>query len=126
IPFDVLSEDRIVARATGPHGLDQYRAMVLPDLGPLDSETAGTLDAFVRAGGALVTTGASGLDGDRVQLETMPVARRLASRDNVEAVRSLHLRDAIGERTLPVPVIGAFHIVEPRANTELDLLVLSR
>lgn len=126
VPFDVLPEDRIVARATGPHGLDQYRAMVLPDLGPLDSETAGTVDAFVRAGGALVTTGASGLDGDRVQLETMPVARRLASRDNVEAVRSLHLRDAIGERTLPVPVIGAFHIVEPRANTELDLLVLSR
>lgn len=126
IPFDVLPEDKIIARASGEHGLDQYRVVVLPDLGALEPETAKTIDAFVDGGGALVTTGSSGFDGDRVQLSAMPVTRRLASRDTVEAVRSLHLRDSAGDRTLPVPVIGAFHSVEPRPDAEVSLLVISR
>ncbi len=126
IPFDVLPEDKIVRRATGAYGLGQYRAVVLPDLGSLDPAVAETLDRFVESGGALVTTGSSGMDDDRVQLAIMPIARRLASRDGVEAVRSLHLRAGTPDRVLPIPVIGAFHIVEAKPGADTELLVLSR
>lgn len=126
VPFDVIPEDRFAPRASGPHRLDQYRAIVLPDLGSLDPDTVGALDEYVDRGGALITTGSSGFDGDRTQLAAMPVARRLASRDTVEAVRSLHLRDDTRADGFPIPVIGAFHSVEGRPDTELSLLALSR
>jgi hypothetical protein len=126
LPFDVLPEDKIVARATGSHGLDQYRVVVLPDLEALDDAVAATVDRFVERGGAVVATGASGFDGERVQFATMPVTRRVASRETVESVRSLHLRAAQGERELPVPVIGAFHSVEAGPDAEVGLLALSR
>ncbi len=120
VPFDVVPEGRVADRA-GDSGLGQYRAIVLPDLGALPEDIVAALDTFTSGGGALVTTGASGMDGDRVQLAAMPVTRRLASRDGVESVRSLHLRDRF-----PVPVIGAFHSVEPAPGATTGLLALSR
>lgn len=126
VPFDVAPEDRLGRRASGPHGLDQYRAIVLPDLGTFDGEIVGALDGYVSGGGALVMTGSSGFDGDRVQLAAMPVVRRLASRDTVEAVRSLHLRGESAAGAFPMPVIGAFHVVQPQADVEPSLLALSR
>lgn len=124
IGFDVLPEDKIVPRASGPHGLDAYRVLVLPDLGALDEETARVIDRFVERGGALITTGSSGFDDDRPQLATLPVSQRLASRDSVEAVRSLHLRGGGAGRLLPV--IGAFHSVTAKPDAEVDLFALSR
>jgi hypothetical protein len=126
IPFDVLPEDKIAPRAAGPHGLDQYAVLVLPDLDRLSAEAVETIDRFVDRGGALVATGASGFEDDQTQLRALPAMRRLASRDNVEAVRSLHLAASIGDRLLPVPVIGAFHVVETRPGAELELMAISR
>lgn len=126
VPFDVLPEDKLVARALGPYGLCQYAVLVLPDLDALAPEVAASIDEFVDQGGTLVATGAAGLDGDRVQLASLPISRRLASRDNVEAVRSLHVATLIGARSLPVPVIGAFHSVELRPNAEAKLSAISR
>ncbi len=126
IPFDVLAEDRLAARAEGSHGPGQYRAIVLPDVGVLDETVVAVLDQFVTGGGVVVTTGSSGFDHDRPQLAAMPVTRRLASHETVEAVRSLHLRVEQDGRTLPVPVIGAFHIVEPRSDAVTHLPAMSR
>lgn len=126
VPFDVLAEDRLVARSDGPHGIGQYRVIVLPDLGPLDEAVVSVLDRFVSAGGVVVTTGSSGFTHDQPQLAAMPVTRRLASHETVEAVRSLHLTVEKDGRTLPVPVIGAFHVVEPHPKAEVRLPAISR
>jgi hypothetical protein len=124
--FDVLSEARFVDRASGEYGLDQYRVLVLPDLGALDEETVRILDAFVEGGGAVVATGSSGFDGDRVQCATFPVARRRAIRDTLEGVRSMHLAVPDGDRVRPVPVIGAFHGVDPKPDASADVWAVSR
>ena len=126
IPFDVLQEGKIADRANGRYGLGQYQAIVLPDLGVLDDDVVAALDLFVTEGGAMVTTGSSGFDRDRPQLAASPVARRLASRETVESVRSLHLGVEVGSRTLPVPVIGAFHVVEPHPDAITGLPAISR
>ena len=126
VPFDVLPENRIVERASGAYGLDQYRVLVLPDLRALEHDVIQTIDDFVNRGGALVATGSSGMDDDRVQLSALPIVRRLASRDTVEAVRSLHLRATAGNRVLPIPVVGAFHSVEAKPGATVELLALSR
>jgi hypothetical protein len=126
VPFDVLPEDKIALRAAGPHRLDQYRVLILPDLERLSPETVEAIDGFVSRGGALVATGGSAFEDDQPQLRALPVTRRLASRDNVEAVRSLHLAAAIGNRSVPVPVIGAFHLVETRPSATIELLAISR
>jgi hypothetical protein len=126
IPFDVLPEDKVAARAASGSGLDQYRVVVLPDLGALDQEVVRTIDEFVDRGGSVIATGSSGMDEDRIQLASLLIRQRLASRDTVEAVRSLHLADRKGDRLLPVPVIGAFYSVEARPDAEIGLRAISR
>jgi hypothetical protein len=56
----------------------------------------------------------------------MPVARRLASRETVEAVRSLHLHVETGGKAVPLPVVGAFHVVEPLPDVESSFPAISR
>ncbi|NBE98024.1 hypothetical protein FE391_19310 [Nonomuraea sp. KC401] len=115
VPFDVLPEDKLQVS-----DLSRYRLVVLPDLGPIGA--AGVLDAYAAAGGTVLATGSAGFDADVAQLACLPVTRRLASRESEEATRSLHLR---GDRGM-VPVIGAFHVVEPAGRAETGLFALSR
>src|SRR5690606_34914114 len=84
VPFDVLGEERLGSCDR----LDEYTVVVLGDLGALEPAAVAALDAFP---GAIVTTGSTGFDGDVAQLAGSPVAERLAVRDGVEAVRSMHL-----------------------------------
>src|SRR5690606_31229990 len=126
VGFDVLPQDKLAARAEGEHGLGQYQVIVLPDLGVLDAETINVIDDFVASGGTVVSTGDSGFDGDRVQLASFPVTHRRAIRNTVEAVRSFHLALNVGERILPVAVIGAFHSVEPKSGATVRVWALSR
>lgn len=115
IPFDVLPVDKLPVS-----DLSRYRTVVLPDLGPLAGPEV--LDAYAESGGTVLATGSSGFEVDRSQLACLPAARRLASWDSEESVRSLHLR---GERGM-VPVIGAFHVIEPAEQAETGLYALSR
>jgi hypothetical protein len=121
VPFDVLGEERLAGCAR----LVEYALAVLPDLGALAPDAVAALDAFTGAGGALVTTGGSGFDGGAAQLAGMPVRRRLAVRDTVEAVRSMHLLPD-GDAAFPVPLIGAYHVVDPAEGARTALRVLSR
>ncbi|MFG2074450.1 beta-galactosidase trimerization domain-containing protein [Nonomuraea maritima] len=124
LPFDVLPQDKL-----GTSRLARYRLVVLPDLGPLPAEAVAALDAYAAAGGVVLATGSSGLDGSAVQLRCLPATRRLAGREGEEETRSLHLRDAPDPGRpwgFPVPVVGAFHVVEPRPGAETGLHALSR
>ncbi|MFL1378749.1 MULTISPECIES: hypothetical protein [unclassified Nocardiopsis] len=128
VPFDVLPEARLPDVAAQGR-LDTYKAVVLPDLGALDPAAVEALDGFSRAGGGVVATGSSGFDGDAFQLAGAPVLRRLAVRDTVESVRSMHLRRPAAGGGPPrgtLPVIGAFHVVEPAPGAGTGLPVLSR
>ncbi|ADH66004.1 alpha-amylase family protein [Nocardiopsis dassonvillei] len=128
IPFDVLPEPRV--RDVDRQGrLGDYGLVVLPDLGPLDQETVDALGRYAEAGGGVLATGTSGFDGDASLIEGSPVLRRTAVRDTVESVRSLHLRRPGRDgarRGGDLPVVGAFHVVEPVADADTDLPVLSR
>ncbi|MEV0621304.1 beta-galactosidase trimerization domain-containing protein [Nonomuraea sp. NPDC050404] len=109
IPFDVLPEDKLAVS-----DLSRYGLVVLPDLGPMSCPQV--LDAYAEAGGTVLATGSSGA------LACLPVTRLLASRTTEESVRSLHVR---GDRGM-VPVIGAFHVVEPAPEARTGLYALSR
>ncbi|GAB3441863.1 family 10 glycosylhydrolase [Streptomonospora sediminis] len=127
VPFDVLPEARLPDVAGQHGGLERYRLAVLPDLGPLAEPAAAALDAFAAAGGGVLATGSSAFDGDTPQLAGSPAQRRLAVYDTVEAVRSLHMAGAGGgEGAGVMPVIGAFHVLQARADAATDLRVLSR
>lgn len=115
VPFDVLGEERL-----GDCGrLDAYQVVVLPDLGALQPAAVAALDAFA---GAIVSTGSSGFDGSAAQLAGSPVRERLAVREGVEAVRSMHVLAG----AFPVPVIGAYHVVAPTDGARTAMRVLSR
>ncbi|MFI6674486.1 hypothetical protein [Kribbella sp. NPDC050470] len=93
VPFDVLPRDRLLEADLG-----RYRVVVLPDLGAVD------LGGY---GGGIVATGGTEVAG----------VRRIASYDDEESTRSLHLEGGI-------PVFGAFHVVE--TSGEVGLRALSR
>jgi hypothetical protein len=118
VPFDVLGEERLGHWDR----LGEYAVVVLPDLGALEPAAVAALDACT---GSVVTTGSSGFDGAAAQLAGSPVRERLAVRDGVEAVRSMHLLPD-GEAAFPVPVIGAYHVVAAADGARSAMKVLSR
>lgn len=107
VPFDVLPEGKLAVT-----DLSRYELVVLPDVGAVDCP--GVLDAYAEAGGTVLATG-------EAHLACLP-ATPLASYTTEESVRSLHLR---GERGM-VPVIGAFHVVEPAEGARTGLPATSR
>lgn len=118
VPFDVLGQERLA----DCDRLDEYAVVVLPDLGALEPAAVAALDQFA---GAVVGTGSSGFDGNAAQLAGSPVRVRLAVRDGIEAVRSMHLLPD-GDAAFPVPVLGAYHVVEPADGAHTAMRVLSR
>ncbi|MGW7685517.1 alpha-amylase family protein [Kribbella sp. NPDC054772] len=97
VPFDVLPVERL-----GEVDLSRYRVVVLPDLGRVE---LGEYD------GRIVATGTT---------EVARVAvRRLASYATESTTRGLHLEGG-------VPVVGAFHVVEPDVDDEVGLFAYSR
>ncbi|WP_129666423.1 hypothetical protein [Phytoactinopolyspora endophytica] len=77
IPFDVVAQQHIDEMAADG-GLARYSLLVLGDLGPLAPSTVAELDAFVERGGRLLSTGATAITDDTVQLTNLPATRREA------------------------------------------------
>lgn len=130
-PFDVLaveSLDRLAAAGR----LRSYDLVIVPDLGPLGPEVAGVLDAYVEAGGNLLTTGSTGVteDGD-VELAASPALRRRGEPQDGEELWSSYAtfedqpRASEHRYTGPVvPVYGAAASFEWRpAATKLGCLL---
>ena len=128
VPFDVLAEERI-AELHESGDLARYALLVLPDLGPLAEQTVAALDRFVGAGGRLLTTGSSGMDVAKVQLECLGIDSRVAVRETRELTWSSHLRhepNSDGSLGYPVPVVGAYHVVTVKDDAEAAMHMLSR
>ncbi|GAA4431864.1 family 10 glycosylhydrolase [Georgenia halophila] len=132
VPFDVLPEHRLAHpdgtaedRQADVERLGRYAVVVLPDLGPLAPAARDVLDSFTADGGTVVATGSTSFDGDSAQLAGSPAAGRLAVLDTVEATRSMHLRPETADG-FPVPVIGAYHVVEPADGADRHMAAMSR
>ncbi|OLT21217.1 hypothetical protein BJF79_15630 [Actinomadura sp. CNU-125] len=79
LPFDVVGLGDLAAMDAAGR-LDRYRLVALPDVGPLGTDTAEALDAFVERGGNLLTTGGGGTTPEGgVALAASPAARRIGA-----------------------------------------------
>ncbi|MFI6344381.1 hypothetical protein [Streptomyces sp. NPDC050560] len=134
LPFDVVPQGTLAemgggakARGEGHRrvaSLGRYRLLVLPDLAPLSAGEGAAVGAYAAGGGAVLATGGTGLGGGALP-DWLPYARVRASWEGEEPTRSLHLRgDGTPEPALPV--VGAFHVVEPRPGAATGLAALSR
>lgn len=109
VPFDVLPVERLT-EAASLGSLDRFRALVLPDLGPLPAEMITVLDAFA---GAIVTTGSSTVtEEDQDQLRRTPGFRVQGRHRGFTETRSSYAGD--GERL--VPIFGDLLDLEPAAD----------
>lgn len=128
VPFDILAEERI-AEARANAVLEDYKLLVLPDLGRLEPNTAEALDGFVDAGGRILCTGSTGFDGAHIQLRSLPIESRVAVKDTPELTWSSHLRpdaDEHGRGDYPLPIVGSYHVVRPAESTSTGMHVISR
>lgn len=120
VPFDVVRQDQLAAADT-----NRYALLVLPDLGHLAPEEVAAVEAFLAAGGAVVATGDSGWRRGKPQIGSdAPLAQQKASYATATSLFSLHVPvDDSGDNA---PVLGAFGVLEPAANAEVDWQVLGR
>lgn len=127
VPLDILAEEHISELGAAGE-LSRYRLIILPDLGVLDSSAVRLLDDFVRGGGRLLTTGSSGFDSAESQLASLGHMARKAVKNGKEATWSVHLvpdSSPLGRPAYPMPLIGAYHLVEPPKNSTTGMSTLS-
>ncbi|AJE47821.1 alpha-amylase family protein [Celeribacter indicus] len=103
IPFDFVLDEKVEAEGGGEL-LDRYDALVLPSVTCLSDAEAAVLDAFVRGGGTLLTTGDSALCGPKGELREAPALDCLPIAGM--PVRHAPMKGAyltFGEGDLPLP-----------------------
>lgn len=127
IPFDILPADRLVGAAESG-SLNQYGAIILPNVAVLDDPQTRLLDGFVQSGGGLVatyetsTTMPDGTRRDAFGLDSLGVARIVRRRDQAAETRSAYLRASGGDSdTQPhsgklICIDDGFIEVEPRSG----------
>lgn len=81
--FRILTEhhflfDTVLIEAATDTVLDRYEAIVIPDYQPLDDESAGRIDGFVRRGGTVVATGRVGFRDAEYEPRSVPALDSLA------------------------------------------------
>ncbi len=122
VSFDVLSmEGMREAAAAG-----RYAAIVLPDLGALDADEITALDAYTRAGGAVVCTGSSAFDAEgRAQLADSPARAVETVTADAETLRNTYVADVADEEDLAiaqpvsmVPVVGTLRRIDWAPESE--------
>jgi hypothetical protein len=132
-PYDVLLASDIADVAAGG-GLDRFRLIILPDLGPLEQEAAAALDRYVFNGGSVIATGTSAVGaGSEVQLESLPATRLLASHKDMETLKNTYVADldpgtdvAVSQPLELVPVLGAFHFFDWKPDAQPGHRLLSQ
>ncbi|WP_411374947.1 alpha-amylase family protein [Arthrobacter sp. MPF02] len=132
-PYDVLlASDITDVAAKG--GLERFRIVILPDLGPLEPAAAEALDHYVFSGGSLVATGTSAVSHNaEVQLQSMPANRLLATHSDRETLKNTYVGDidpnadvAVRQPQEVAPVLGAFHFYEWKADAQPASRLLSQ
>ena len=130
LPFDVLDQDRIAEglRSRPVSGPSRCTLLVLPGLGALDRDAAAAVDAFVATGGALLSTGDTGLRGTREEhgeLACTGVTGPAAVRAGTELRNSYVSRYDAEEQSGPaVPLHGTYHYLDltPAARPRFRVL----
>lgn len=125
VPFDALDLRRLGEIAQSG-GLERYRLLILPDLGPLDEDVASALDQWVERGGRLLGTGSSGFASGTSQLASSPAASRLAVLDTPETTWSSVVLTDPDDRSTALPILGALHVTTLREGAQRFGAVLSR
>ncbi|GAA1171942.1 alpha-amylase family protein [Nesterenkonia xinjiangensis] len=120
VPFDVVRQDRLSEMDP-----ERYALVILPDLGELRPEEVKALEAVLAAGGGVVATGDSGWQQGSPQLGgDEPLAQQRAAFVTQESVRSLHV--PVNDSGDLAPVVGGFHVLEPRPGAQVDWLAVGR
>jgi hypothetical protein len=120
IPFDVVPADGLPAM-WDDRSLKRYRVLLLPDLGALPEQSVSALDAFVAAGGRLVSTGSIGIVGDHSQLADSPIHKVVERHDDPDALKSTYVawESLSGSRKRGIaPVYGVHFAVDLRAGAQ--------
>ncbi|WP_156253648.1 alpha-amylase family protein [Pseudactinotalea terrae] len=125
IPFDALDLGRL-GEIADSGGLERYRVLILPDLGPLDPAAATALDRWVERGGRVLGTGSSGFASGASQLAASPAASRLAVLDTPETTWSSVVLTDPEDRSTALPILGALHVTTLREGARRSGAVLSR
>ncbi|WP_432504481.1 alpha-amylase family protein [Kineococcus arenarius] len=120
IPFDVLPGQHLGELGSS---LQRYALLVLGDLGALPAAAVSALERFTSRGGRLLLTGSTALAADTSQLSATGVARRTAVLTGAEATWSSVV---VPDGGAPVPVLGAFHVLQAAEHTPTAHRVLSR
>jgi len=128
VPFDVV-DARFVGGLDGDGedaDLARWRVAVLPSLGELSERTIARIDSFVARGGAIVTTGSTGFEAGRAQLEGSPVERLVASFTSVEELLSFHIRLGVDPWGHPIAAVGELHLADPSETAKTLLPIVGR
>lgn len=107
IPFDIVP-----AESLGTVSLENFRVLLLPDLGVLNHSQDAVLDSFVSVGGRVLATGSTGISDDGGVASWLPAARRTAVIDDSQALKSSYLQ------TVDASAVEGSSLI-PRFGTQL-------
>lgn len=117
IPFDIVP-----AHSLDTIPLERFKVLVLPDLPSLDEAQDSALESFVRGGGRVLATGASGIRTDGHVSSWMPGDHQTSVIDDAHALKSsyVQLNDADEvEGSILVPRYGRHHSLAWRSDSRL-------
>jgi hypothetical protein len=130
LPFDIVV-DEIVAGKDGAKTLQQYDALVMPNVTCMSDAEAKVIDAWVKAGGVLLATGEAGLYDDKGAARDKPALASLPITDKPMARRNMkgsYFRVRPGE--LPIGDVAllmmdhTYYVAEPTKGAETILTLL--
>ncbi|KZO94820.1 hypothetical protein CALVIDRAFT_556057 [Calocera viscosa TUFC12733] len=132
IPFDVIAQEFIPGMQQNG-SLKRYKTIILPDLGKLSQNAVTVLDEFVNNGSNIILTGSSGLDGDAFQLKSSPATSRksfISKRDQIWSSYVCPIMEPGSDpQVYPAPIVplyGAYHFCEWKADTKQYLKMLDQ
>lgn len=102
LPFDVIAAD-LITKMAEEGNLSRYDMLILPDLGEIGPEAAGSLDDYVAAGGTVVLTATSCVTEDGgMELQSSPAVMRVGKPRTGQDLWSSFVTDA------PQPNVGDY------------------
>ncbi|GAB2468174.1 family 10 glycosylhydrolase [Promicromonospora xylanilytica] len=129
VPFDVVPVGALETALDADRPGGPLRVLVLPDVPTLTTGAVAALDRFVRAGGALVATGRSGIRPDGSVVDWFPGLRVTGVDTDREAMKSSYVQLEGGpdvEGSLLVPRHGRHHRLAWRSDAAARHVLVER
>lgn len=122
IPFDIVPADSL-----GSISLEQFEVLILADLPLLSDVQDEALSSFVRSGGRVLATGASGIHTDGTVSSWMPGDHQTRITDDAHSLKSSYVQLTDGdeiEGSSLVPRYGRHHSLAWRSDSMLRYRVI--